>query len=271
VTIGGVPAALAAGRQAVDLSLRIVADFTRALCNRGNFDDALRNLAGLARADAVLLECLAPDGATLIAAHSAEAHRLLTPRHRPGLAQAVLAKAGIVPHPGSVWLMSEMLSRHERDEIASGSDLSEAVLRDVVVIPLDAARGQMHVLELRFTTDLPDHNRVLLASLASMLSSIWTEHSPGARMRPKAPAQVAPAPSPGLLSDANPFSLSRAEYRVCLMVRDGLRAGGIAAALGISENTVRSHLRSIYAKVGIGSQVELLHALQSPPPRRRAG
>ena len=82
-----------------------------------------------------------------------------------------------------------------------------------------------------------------------------------------------------LLDTSNPAELSRSEYRICAMVREGLLARAIADELGVSESTVRSHLHSIYAKTGATGHVDLLHRLARParlandarPPARLAG
>jgi DNA-binding NarL/FixJ family response regulator len=47
----------------------------------------------------------------------------------------------------------------------------------------------------------------------------------------------------------------------CLL--DGERVPGIAGALFLSASTVRNHLTAIFAKVGVHSQAELIHALKA--------
>jgi DNA-binding CsgD family transcriptional regulator len=49
-----------------------------------------------------------------------------------------------------------------------------------------------------------------------------------------------------------------------MLVRDGHRPRRIAEELGILDCTVRSHLRSIYAKADVDSHVTLLHRLMRP-------
>lgn len=66
--------------------------------------------------------------------------------------------------------------------------------------------------------------------------------------------------------------VSPREWEVLERLRSGLRVATIARELTISPNTVRNHLKSIYRKLGVRSQTELLEQLRgsacptSPPP-----
>jgi DNA-binding CsgD family transcriptional regulator len=53
------------------------------------------------------------------------------------------------------------------------------------------------------------------------------------------------------------FGLTAAEARVAGLVAAGLSTPEIAAALGVSANTVRTHLAACYDKTGLRSQVML--------------
>jgi DNA-binding CsgD family transcriptional regulator/tetratricopeptide (TPR) repeat protein len=60
-------------------------------------------------------------------------------------------------------------------------------------------------------------------------------------------------------------SLTPAEARIAQLVAEGLSNPQIAARLVISRHTVESHLKRVFAKLGIGSRVELAKiALQNP-------
>ena len=72
------------------------------------------------------------------------------------------------------------------------------------------------------------------------------------------------------LSCDNPLGLTRSEFRVCERVVRGFSVKRIAADLDISPHTVRSHLRSIFAKTGTDSQRELLVRLLEVEHQRRA-
>lgn len=69
-----------------------------------------------------------------------------------------------------------------------------------------------------------------------------------------------------ILGTSNPARLSRAEFRVCLLLSRGLSVTGVAEELTVSEATVRSHLRSIYAKTDTSGLAELVFALLRSKP-----
>jgi DNA-binding NarL/FixJ family response regulator len=81
----------------------------------------------------------------------------------------------------------------------------------------------------------------------------------GAGPRPSAPH---PVPS---TTSASVESLTRRERTIVERLLGHQRVPGIARSLSISEHTVRNHLKSIYAKLGVHSQEELLHTLTRRP------
>ena len=75
-----------------------------------------------------------------------------------------------------------------------------------------------------------------------------------------------------LLGIENPAGLSRSEFRVCSLLKEGMTVNIIADNLSVGRATIRSHLSSIYSKTGASSQVELLHMLnKSAEPADRVG
>jgi DNA-binding CsgD family transcriptional regulator/tetratricopeptide (TPR) repeat protein len=55
-----------------------------------------------------------------------------------------------------------------------------------------------------------------------------------------------------------PTSLSKREREVARLAGKGMTAGEVAAELFISERTVEGHLANVYAKLGVGSKLELV-------------
>lgn len=261
----------AAGRLSVDLCLQIVAGFTRVACSAGDYTEVLGTLGRFLCAEAVMLERIGRIGEepVVLAQHYQGRDKYPASPEPTGVAQILLAQSGVRPRPGSIWMMSEVLDYEQRSALAPLLDGTPRI-RDVVIVPLDA--GQ-HVLELQFTGILQDHNRVLLASLASMLSAIWSERGgDGTAARPKIHEVRGTVARARILSDENPLGLTRSEYRICLLIRDGYRAQDIAEAQHVAESTVRSHLRSIYQKAEVKGQMALLHRLSTErPPGRMAG
>lgn len=60
------------------------------------------------------------------------------------------------------------------------------------------------------------------------------------------------------------FDLTRAELRALIGVRDGKSLQEIAEAAGVSRETIRSQIKSLYLKTGVNSQSGLLRLLHSP-------
>lgn len=75
---------------------------------------------------------------------------------------------------------------------------------------------------------------------------------------------------------SGPDSLTEAERRVALLIASGHTNRSAAAELGVSVNTIGTHLRSAFAKLGVQSRVQLANALRHEPgvgrrPRGRVG
>jgi DNA-binding CsgD family transcriptional regulator len=66
-------------------------------------------------------------------------------------------------------------------------------------------------------------------------------------------------PPPGMLRQV--FGLTRREAELVESLISGIGTAGFAAQGGISVNTVRYHLKSIYAKVGVRGQADLLRTV----------
>jgi DNA-binding CsgD family transcriptional regulator/tetratricopeptide (TPR) repeat protein len=63
-------------------------------------------------------------------------------------------------------------------------------------------------------------------------------------------------------SDSQPQSLTDGERRVVYLIAEGYTDKSAAKALGISVNTVGTHLRSAYSKLRVQSRVQLVNALR---------
>jgi DNA-binding CsgD family transcriptional regulator len=62
-------------------------------------------------------------------------------------------------------------------------------------------------------------------------------------------------------------SLTDAELTVVNLIAQGATNGSVAQRLHISPHTVRAHLRNAFAKLGVGSRVELSQLVRRRPPR----
>jgi len=70
---------------------------------------------------------------------------------------------------------------------------------------------------------------------------------------------------PALAETPQLGELTSRELAVLTRLLDGQRVPAIAAELFVSPSTVRNHLSSIYAKLGVRGQVDLIRLLRRPP------
>ncbi len=81
---------------------------------------------------------------------------------------------------------------------------------------------------------------------------LWREALPG-------PVAVAAAEGPEAQSRAD--GLTQREREVALLVAEGLRSREVAERLSIAPQTVKSHLKTIFDKLGVRNRVELARRL----------
>jgi DNA-binding CsgD family transcriptional regulator len=62
------------------------------------------------------------------------------------------------------------------------------------------------------------------------------------------------------------YGLTDAEAAVAARIIEGADVAGVAAATGRSAETVRSHLRAVYGKLGIGQRTELVQIARALTP-----
>ena len=73
---------------------------------------------------------------------------------------------------------------------------------------------------------------------------------------------------PALANEPRLGKLTSREWAILTRLLDGQRVSAIAAGLYVSQSTVRNHLSSIYAKLGVHSQVDLIRLIRrgTKPP-----
>jgi len=75
---------------------------------------------------------------------------------------------------------------------------------------------------------------------------------------------------PALADEPRLGKLTSREWAVLTRLLDGQRVSAIAADLYVSQSTVRNHLSSIYAKLGVHSQVDLVRLVRRGTKRADA-
>ncbi|NNE81452.1 MAG: helix-turn-helix transcriptional regulator [Silicimonas sp.] len=176
--------------------------------------------------------------------------------------------------PSTIWFLSD----HMEDSDWTGTQtlsnwrLSRKV-EEIVVLALAVNQRQSDYIEFHFTRALELSERLELEALVPTIERSWSGRKSGlvtqtrmderlVRARSAAQAGKLKWDAP-ILGMSNPAGLSRSEFRVCLMLSRGLSVQGITDELGLSEATVRSHLRSIYSKTESSGQSELLYRILS--------
>ena len=140
-------------------------------------------------------------------------------------------------------------------------------LSEAIVVPLDRSRGHVDHIELHFRHKPAQHDLDLMAILASTLASGWCKRTPGSissnleKGRNHHLREVSENKYVPILGPQNPAGLSRCEFRVCAMLKEGMTVKKVSEALTVCPTTVRSHLSSVFSKTGASNQVELLHLL----------
>jgi len=75
------------------------------------------------------------------------------------------------------------------------------------------------------------------------------------------PGQTAPAHSAPAHEAPSPATLTPREQQIASAIADGRTNRDIASRLGITEQTVKNHLTSIFEKVGVDNRLQLGLAL----------
>ncbi len=162
---------------------------------------------------------------------------------------------------GSVWFASVAADEGTGaiDRASRRSGLAETA---VFVISQD--RKWTHLLELGFRNRFSTAKARAITALGGTFAQTWAARSPGlftSALLPNRPAQMNRAFPAPILSDSNPARLSRAEFRLCLLLSDGLSLERVQEELNIKAATLRSHLRQIRAKTEVANTNELVHSL----------
>jgi LuxR family maltose regulon positive regulatory protein len=163
-------------------------------------------------------------------------------REDPQGAAAALAPifTGASPVDNPRWEIQALLLKASADDALGDTGASSRALEQA--LELAEPDGLLLPFLLHPAPDLLDRHRRFRTSHASLISEILnllSGHTPAAR-----PEDVEPLQEP----------LSQSELRVLRYLPTNLRAPEIAGELFVSLNTIRTHLRSVYAKLGVHSR-----------------
>lgn len=192
--------------------------------------------------------------------------RANAPRLDRSFARAVLGPYLAGARSGSVWC-------HSMIEVDTDPALNmfqqRRHLGELIVFPLVIAEKHLDLLELHFKRPLEPVELNRLNTLAPTFARTWRNRKKGLMtdvlLHSKKRDQGASALAP-ILGVDNPAKLSRAEFRVCILLAKGLPNERLLDELDITTSTLRTHFRSIYAKTETSSRSELLFHLISKTP-----
>jgi DNA-binding NarL/FixJ family response regulator len=140
---------------------------------------------------------------------------------------------------------------------------------DYILKPVDfdelLGRVQEAIERVRVTRSVAQHLRQLGGEI-ERLQSLHPRVSRGAGDPERGSAEQGPAAAQGPAQTVRQkveARLSQREREILRAVSAGQRVASIARLLGISPHTVRNHLKAIFRKVGVHSQLELLGHLHA--------
>ena len=153
-------------------------------------------------------------------------------------------------------------------------------LSEMAIVVLQVEEKAVYFLELHFKDSLGSDGRTLASNLAGSLSDMWLQRATGRFSEALLKSRPTNAAEDGrkgarieVLSVGNPAQLSRAEFRVCSLLSAGMNTARVCDELGITDSTIRTHLRQIYLKTGSANMADLLFKLLSSDltPAHRIG
>ncbi len=262
---------------------RSVSVASRLVDGVANWCDALNGGVSLQQALVGLLRALGAEAGMIVRTHRSDFRPIAIATHdadhqhsgrplRASFADGYFGTSMRVPRTASIWLASA----HDNE---TGPDCSPALrewqaprrLAEFAVLVLSGGPTTRDHIELHFSQRLAPETQHVLTALLPTLARTWAARQVGLITRTVVNHRVVNRPAIDhttrpLLSTVNPAHLSRAEFRVCLLLSRGLSVAGISEELKLSDATIRTHLRNIYAKVNTTSLAELVFLLLSPRP-----
>ncbi len=248
-------------------SLGLVMDWTHALNDNGELSEVLGSLMQLVKAEAALIVRIskADNKYRYVERCSMHSGKVWAAQPRSH-AQLVMGESLSTAKAGLIWKLSDgTLTDFDTSPLVSNAKPDNLV--ELIVVPLESATGYTDILELHFRQMPLQHDLELIMTLIGTLTVGWIRRSPGSITKKLNKVQkflIVDANDNShisILDTGNPAQLSRCEFRVCSLLKEGMTVNVIADTLSIGPATVRSHLSSIFSKTDASNQVELLHLL----------
>ena len=253
-----------------------IASWCGALHGSMPLSNALNSLSDAISSDvAVLSRDARSDGKVrLVAVHDIQKSDREQEHVKRAFAQDVLGAFYGRMRRGSSWFLSDHQDDHDFESTQGLSSwrIARGIV-DIVVVGLESSGLQHDFLEFHFSRVLSREEKQEIEALLPTLVRAWAGRKAGLVTQAQIDERILQAraaaqanrikPDAPILGVSNPANLSRAEFRVCLLLSRGLSVKGVTDELGLSEATIRSHLRSIYSKTGAAGLTELVYRLLS--------
>jgi DNA-binding CsgD family transcriptional regulator len=246
-----------------------------------NWCEALNGDVSLQAALVQLLRAVHADAGMIVRTHRSDFRPVAVATHdtravtaeRPlktSFADGLFGTVMQVPRTASLWLGSAQANEFDDGcNPALREWQASRGLKEFAVLVLASGPKVRDHIELHFSHRLSSEVVHVLSALLPTLVRTWAARQVGLVTRTVVnhrPSNRLPPANSGtlpILSSLNPARLSRAEFRVCLLLARGLSVAGVSEELKLSDATVRTHLRNIYAKANANSLSELVFLLMS--------
>lgn len=129
-------------------------------------------------------------------------------------------------------------------------------IAEILILCLESQNGVRDFIELHFSNSWHKNRQTEADTFAKALAEVYAGRRPGliqqellSGSRARRP-EHATSETQQILAPGNPAGLTRSEWRLCFLVAKGLSRSGVAEEMRVTQNTMRTHLRAIYAKTG---------------------
>jgi len=248
-------------------SLGLVADWTYALNGKGDLGEVLERLMRLVKADAALITRISTaDSKTRYIARCDVQTGKVWPTQPRSFSRTLLGDWLPTAKNGSIWKLSDFADRAQTGMSIHLDRIPEPIT-EIVACPLEMRNGQADVLELQYRHKPAQHDLDLVIILIGTLAPCWRNRVSGLIVKTLTQKRrfncvnSLERSDVSVLDTENPAQLTRCEFRICSLLKDGMTVNVIAKTLSIAPTTVRAHLSSVFSKTGTCNQVELLHQL----------
>lgn len=246
-----------------------------------NWCEALAGGVSLQAALTRLLRAVHAEAGMLVRTHRTDARPVAIATHdtrsqlverplRVSYADSFFGTPMLTPRNASIWQGSVLANDADPNcSPALREWQASRGLKDFVVLVLSGGPTTRDHIELHFSHHLSTDVLGMLTALLPTLARTWAARQVGLVTRTVVNHRIAARPTlpdatfRPILGPSNPARLSRAEFRVCLLLSRGLSVAGISEELKLSDATIRTHLRNTYAKANTSSLAELVFLLLS--------